>query len=378
MAPDLDTIPMTNLASQFRALEGEITAAIGRVLGSGWYILGPEVSAFEREFADFCGVAHCVGVASGTDAVALALKSCGVQPGDEVVTVSHTAVATVAAIEQIGAIPVFVDIDPVSRCMDPTAIAEVITDKTTALVPVHIYGQPAAMPEIMQVAQQYGLKVVEDCAQAHGAAIGDRRVGSFGDAAAFSFYPTKNLGALGDGGAVVSNSLEIAERCRWLRQYGWKERYISSLPGLNSRLDELQAAVLRVRLPRLERDNARRREIAGRYNQAITGGLLTAPAFVPGTLHAMHLYVLETERREELEQFLVARRVCTARHYPLPIHLQPAYQNRIRGGGNLSVTERLCGRILSLPMCPELEPYQIDCVCRALGEFCGHLVGSPV
>jgi len=367
-----DMIPMTNLVAQFQALEGPINVAIERVLRSGWYIMGNEVTAFEKEFADFCGVGHCIGVASGTDAVALALKSCGVQPGDEVITVSHTAVATVAAIEQIGAIPVFADIDPVSRCMNPGLIAALVSARTTALVPVHIYGQPAAMPEIIMVARQYGLKVVEDCAQAHGAAVAGQRVGTFGDAAAFSFYPTKNLGALGDGGAVVSNNPEIADRCRWLRQYGWKERYVSFIPGLNSRLDELQAAILRVKLPSLVVDNTKRREIAAQYNRAIAGSCLIAPASVPGALHAMHLYVLEAEARDELERFLSQRGVGTARHYPLPVHLQPAYLHRIRGGESLPVTELLYGRILSLPMYPELEKHQVDHICRALDEFCAH------
>jgi len=363
-------IPMTNLAAQFKANEKPIKAAIDRVLESGWYILGNEVAAFEKEFAQFCGVTNCVGVASGTDALALALKSCGVLPGDEVITVSHTAVATVAAIEQIGAVPVFVDIDPVNRCMNPSLIAALVSSKTRSLIPVHIYGQPAPMPEIMAIAHQYDLSVVEDCAQAHGAEIAGRKVGSFGDAAAFSFYPTKNLGALGDAGAVLSDSTEIAEHCQWLRQYGWKERYVSSIPGLNSRLDELQAAILRVKLARLSEDNNKRRIIAQQYDTAISGASVLKPAYIPETLHAMHLYVVETDKREALEQFLSRRGIGTARHYPVPVHLQSAYMHRIRGAEKLPVTERLYERILSLPIYPELDKQQVDQVCQALNEFC--------
>lgn len=362
----LDKIPMTNLAAQFQAHEGSISSAIERVLKSGWYILGQEVAAFEKEFAAFCGVGYCVGVASGTDAIALALKSCGIQSGDEVITVSHTAVATVAAIEQIGAIPVFADIDSVSRCMNPELIAGLVSAKTTALVPVHIYGQPAPMREIMTIARRYGLKVVEDCAQAHGAAIGNNKVGTFGDAAAFSFYPTKNLGALGDGGAVVSNSAEIAERCRWLREYGWKERYVSFIPGLNSRLDELQAAVLRAKLPFLDADNVRRREIAELYNRVVYCSTVGVPATIEGVEHAMHLYVLEIPNRESFETFCAVHGVATARHYPLPVHQQPAYAGRIRGGGALPVTERLYSKIVSLPMYPELTSEQVQHVCATL------------
>jgi len=305
----------------------------------------------------------------GTDAVALALRSCGIEPGDEVLTVSHTAVATVAAIEQIGAVPVFADIDPVTRCLAPATIPALVSPRMRAVVVVHVYGQPALMADIMTVAASHGLKVVEDCAQAHGAAIDGRRVGTFGDAAAFSFYPTKNLGAIGDGGAVATNDSGVAERCRWLREYGWKERYISFMPGTNSRLDELQATILRVKLPRLSADNARRREIALRYDGALAGSSLVPPASVPGTLHAMHLYVVESSARDELERFLYARGIGTARHYPLPIHQQPAYTGRIRGGEYLTVTERLYGRILSLPMYPELRDEQVERICKALVEY---------
>lgn len=362
-------IPMTNLAAQYAADQVQIMAAVERVLESGWYILGREVAAFEQEFAAYCGAAQCIGVASGTDAVALALKSCGVQAGDEVITVSHTAVATVAAIEQIGAVPVFVDIDPISRCLNPELISVLVSEKTKAIVPVHIYGQPAPMREILAVADSFGLSVVEDCAQAHGAEIDGQKVGTFGSAGAFSFYPTKNLGALGDGGAVICNSSQIAEQCHWLRQYGWKERYISQIPGLNSRLDELQAAILRVRLCKLDADNARRRMIARTFDEAICGRRIVTPALVSGTLHAMHLYVVETDARDELEQHLTLNGITSGRHYPLPVHLQPAYQARIRGGDKLPVTENLYRRILSLPLYPELTDEQVARIVDALADF---------
>ena len=363
------TIPVANPQAQFLAHEGEIRAALDRVLASGWYVLGKEVQGFEAEFAAFLGAGHAVGVASGTDAVALSLLSSGIRPGDEVITVSHSAVATVAAIEQIGAVPVFADIDPITRCLNPELIAALVSPRTRGIVPVHLYGQPAPMARILELAGELGLKVVEDCAQAHGAEIDGKKVGSFGDAAAFSFYPTKNLGALGDGGAVVTASSRIAADCRARREYGWQQRYISFFPGVNSRLDELQAAVLRAKLPHLAGDNARRREIAGRYDAALAGGSLTPPASLPGTLHAMHLYVLETEEPARLQEHLAAAGVGTARHYPAPIHLQPAYQGRVRGGDRLPATEALCRRIITLPLYPELSEDQVQRVCSALSDY---------
>jgi len=363
------TIPVANPGAQFKAHEEKIRAAIDEVLTSGWYILGPQVRAFEEEFAAFCGARSCVGAASGTDALVLALLATGVAPGDEVITVSHTAVATVAAIEEIGAVPVFADIDPVSRCLDPAALPPLIGPRTKAIIPVHIFGQPADLPAIVALAQAHRLIVIEDCAQAHGAEIAGRRVGSFGHAATFSFYPTKNLGAIGDGGAVVTNEPELGERCRALREYGWQERYVSSLAGINSRLDELQAAILRVKLPHLATDNGRRRDIAAAYRQALEGTGISPPAQLDGTLHAMHLFVVESDRRDALSRQLAAHGVASARHYPLPVHQQPAYAGRIRGGDALPVTERLYGRLLSLPMFPELTDSEVGRVCDALKSW---------
>lgn len=368
-----DMIAVANPKAQFLAHEGEIREALDRVLTGGWYILGNEVRCFEEEFAEFLGLPHAVGVASGTDALALALLACGVRPGDEVITVSHSAVATAAAVEQIGAVPVFADIDPATRCIDPELIPPLISPRTKALVPVHVYGQPAPVPALMELAAKLGLKVVEDCAQAHGAEIFGKKVGTFGDAAAFSFYPTKNLGAIGDGGAVATGDPEIAGDLRARREYGWQERYISAFPGLNSRLDELQAAILRVKLPYLERDNARRREIAKRYDEVLQGTAVATPARIPGTVHAMHLYVVECEEPQRLQQHLGARGIGSARHYPAPIHLQPAYQGRIRGGDQLPATETLYRRIVSLPMYPELGDQEVDRISAALKSFAATL-----
>lgn len=363
-------IPVANPAAQFHSHAVAIRAAVERFLTSATYILGPEVDAFEQEFAAFVGAPFCSGVANGTDALAIALRAVGVVPGDEVITVSHSAVATVAAIEQIGATPVFVDIEPASRCLDPASLERLISPKTSAIIVVHIYGQPAALDAVISIAGRHSLKVIEDCAQAHGASLAGRNVGTWGDAAAFSFYPTKNLGALGDGGAVVSTSAETAEQVRILRQYGWRERYISAVPGLNSRLDELQAAVLRAKLPSLGADNARRRVIAAAYRDAIDPTKLIPPAVIADTVHAMHLFVVESEQRDELRDFLHAQGVGTAVHYPQAIHQQPAYIGRIRGGDRLPNTETLYRRIVTLPMYPELTDAQVETVAQALRRWC--------
>ncbi len=340
-----------NPKAQYLAYRSGIDAAIRRVLDSGWYILGKEVEAFEAEFAAWQGAAHCIGVGNGTDALVLALRGLGIGPGDEVITVSQTAVATVSAVEFAGATPVLADIDPATFTLDPGSLRAAITARTRAVVPVHLYGQPADMPAIMAIAEEHGLKVVEDCAQAHGARLGGRKVGTFGHAACFSFYPTKNLGALGDGGAVTTDDAELAARLRLLHQYGWKERFISEIGGWNSRLDELQAAVLRVRLEGLDRDNARRRAIAAAYNEGLAGLGLALPVAREGGEHVYHLYVLRAPGRDALLAGLRQRGVGAALHYPQAVHQQPAYR---RLGAVLPETERAVGGILSLPMYPEL------------------------
>ena len=361
-------IPVTSPWENYHSHKEAITAAIKQVLESGRYILGQEVEGFEREFADFHGAGHCIGVGNGTEAISLALKACGIRPGEEVITVSHTAVPTVAAIELAGAVPVFVDIDPDSRCMDYRQIPACITGKTRAIVPVHIYGQPCPMPEICEVARQNNLCVIEDCAQACGAEISGKRVGTFGDAATFSFYPTKNLGAIGDGGAVVTDNPDMAERVHGLRQYGWNESRDARIPGMNSRLDEIQAAILRVKLPFLLEENARRRQIAEKYNSILDDVAIQSPRDIPGTLHAMHLYVVECDNRDALQDFLKQKKIGSAFHYPKAVHQQEAYR-KIRGWDHLPRTELLYERILSLPMYPELSDRDVERICSALSEW---------
>lgn len=364
-----DMIPVAKPIAQFHSHKADIQKAIDSVLESGNYILGSHVQAFEKEFADFCGARFCITVASGTDALVLALLTAGVGPGDEVITVSHTAVATVAAIEQIGAVPVFADIDAISHCIDPETIPPLVSSRTKAIIPVHIYGQPANMPAILSIASAHKLMVIEDCAQAHGAEIAGKRVGTFGHAGTFSFYPTKNLGAIGDGGAVVTSLPDFADTCRALREYGWRERYISSLCGINSRLDEIQASILRVKLPFLAADNERRRKIAEAYGQVLAGSNILPPLHLGDTLHAMHLYVVECDRRNDLARHLGDHGISTARHYPLAVHQQPAYSGRIRGAESLPVTEQFYNRLLSLPMFPELTDAEVSRVCTALEKY---------
>jgi dTDP-4-amino-4,6-dideoxygalactose transaminase len=368
----LDYIPVANPHAQFLSYEREIRTAIDRVLVSGNYILGPEVEAFELEFAEFMSLPYCVAVANGTDALALSLIACGVSPGDEVITVANTAVATVAAIEQIGAIPVFVDIDPATRCMDPNKIAPAITAKTRAVLPVHLYGHPAAMPDICKIAQRHNLHVVEDCAQAHGASIDGNKVGSFGDVAAFSFYPTKNLGALGDAGAVVTRHESTFRRLHQLRQYGWDQNRESQIAGINSRMDEIQAAILRVKLTGLESELSRRRLIADRFCAAIGDGPLIPPPIPTNGELAVHLFVVESNDRSAFQSFCESEGIGSAIHYPVPIHLHRAYQNRLRISADLYQTERLSKRIVSLPLYPQLTDLQVSHICQALNKWENH------
>jgi dTDP-3-amino-3,4,6-trideoxy-alpha-D-glucose transaminase len=364
-------IPFIDLKTTYQELEHELNTAINHVLNSGWYILGKETARFEAEFAAYCRVGHAIGVASGTDALLLALKALGVGPGDEVITVAHTAVATVAAIELAGATPVFVDIDPHSGTIDPALIPTAVSERTRAIVPVHLYGRPADLEPILAVAGERGLYVLEDCAQAHGALYHGRPVGSWGDVAAFSFYPTKNLGAMGDGGAIVTADAAIAERVRMLRQYGWRERYISDIPGYNSRLDELQAAILRVKLGHLDAHNASRRELAAVYAEQLKGLPVTLPGEQPRTEHVYHLYVVQTPQREALQAHLKAVGIATAVHYPVPVHRQPAYHRLGYTAGSLPHTERAAQTVLSLPMHPHLKPADIDVVAESIARFAG-------
>ncbi|MBN1890225.1 MAG: DegT/DnrJ/EryC1/StrS family aminotransferase [Thermoflexales bacterium] len=367
-------IPQANPRAQYLAHKDEIDAAVVRVLEGGWYILGQECVAFEREFAAYCGVAHAVGVGSGTEALHLALAACGVGQGDEVIAPAHTAVATVAAIELAGAAPVLVDIDPRNFNLDPGKLEAAITPRTKALVPVHLYGQAADLDPVLAVARRHALRVVEDCAQAVGALYRGRRVGSWGDIAAFSFYPTKNLGALGDGGMVVTSDPELAERAGLLRQYGWRTRYISEriggCVGWNTRLDELQAAILRVKLSHLEEDTALRRRWAALYDELVsTGDDLALPSEMPYGQHVYHLYVVRHPRRDALQAYLKERGVGALIHYPAPIHLQPAYRGRLGDAGSFPQAERATREALSLPLYPELIEEQVRTVAGAVNSF---------
>lgn len=362
-------VPQADPRASYLAHRAEIDQAIARVLAGGRYILGPETQAFEQEFAAYVGVGHGIGVGSGTEALHLALTACGIGAGDEVITVSHTAVATVAAIELSGAAPVLVDIDPATYTLDPERVQEAITPRTKAIIPVHLYGQPADMPAILAIARQRGLRVVEDCAQSHGAGCAGRRTGAWGDAAAFSFYPTKNLGALGDGGMVVTDDPGVAERVRLLRQYGWRDRYVSATPGWNSRLDELQAAILRVKLPHLDADNRKRRGRAAQYAALLRETGLGLPRSREEADHVYHLYVVRSPGRDALRAHLAAAGIGTAIHYPVPVHLQPAYR-KLRGhADSLPESERAASEVLSLPMFPELTESQIEAVAAAAASW---------
>ena len=371
-APTL-LVPADPKAS-YLAHKDEIDEAIHRVLDSGWYILGQEVAGFEKEFAAYIGVGNAIGVASGTDALEIALRSCGIGPGDGVITVSHTAVATVAAIELAGATPILVDIDPCTYTMDPNPLEDTIKQqgagRLKAIIPVHLYGHPADMAAIMDIAGRHGLSVIEDCAQSHGAAIGDRKTGTWGHLSAFSFYPTKNLGALGDGGAVVTNDPALAERLRQLREYGIRERYVSHLPGMNTRLDELQAAILRVKLQYLRTENARRLQIARIYGASLSGTTLVLPQLHAKVDHVFHLYVVRSTHRDGLKAFLKENSVGTSIHYPVPVHLQPAYRARaVIGRGGLEHTEQVCREILSLPMYPQMTDEQVQRIGRLIARW---------
>ncbi|MFT3782081.1 MAG: DegT/DnrJ/EryC1/StrS family aminotransferase [Nibricoccus sp.] len=339
----------------------EIRAAIGRVLSSGHYILGPEVEGFEKEFSAYQGGGFTIGVANGTEAIEVALRALGVRSGDSVATVANTVTATISAIEQIGAKPVFVEIDPSSMTISPAALERVLHADPIikAIVPVHLYGQPADMPSIMAIAGNAGAKVVEDCAQAHGAQIGPRKVGTWGDAAAFSFYPTKNLGAIGDGGAVFMRDEVLAQRIRQLRQYGWRERYISEFPGRNSRLDEMQAAILRVKLKYLDAENDLRRELAARYVSRVAAAGLQLPQVGARQKHVFHQFVVRTPRRDSLRTALLERGIGCGVLYPVPVHRQPAFADL---SVNLPETERACAEVLSLPCHPGLSVADIDTV----------------
>lgn len=366
------TIPIFSTKPQYLSIKGEVDAAIQGVLDASSFILGPQVSGFESEFARYLGAEHCVGAASGTDAIQLALRAVGVQPGDEVLTVSHTACATTVGIELAGGRPRFVDIQEGTFNIDPAALETHITPRTRAIVPVHLYGRPVDLGPLLEVARRHSLWVVEDAAQAHGATYRGRRVGTIGDAGAFSFYPTKNLGAYGDGGAVVTTDGGVAERLRLLREYGWTRarRYVSTHRGLNSRLDELQAAILRVKLSHLDDWNARRRSLAALYHEQLAGvPWLALPTTPPDAGHVYHLFVVRTADRDELAAHLRQAGIGSQIHYPVPIHQQDAYLDLGYAPGSLPITERIVREILSLPLYPELSIDDVRYVAATIKRF---------
>jgi dTDP-4-amino-4,6-dideoxygalactose transaminase len=369
-------IPQTDPRASYFAYQRPIDAAVNQVLAGGSYILGHEVATFEAAFAEFLGVAHAVGCANGTDAIELALRACGIGAGDLVFTVSQTAVATVAAIERAGARAVLVDVEPGTYTMAPHELLRTLKSRLpgrpAAVLPVHLYGEPADLSPICEAARVYGLRIIEDCAQSHGALYHERPTGSFGDIGCFSFYPTKNLGAFGDAGMAVTSHAGLASAMREIREYGWRERYISARVGINSRLDPIQAAILGVKLDNLAADNARRQAIAGRYDLGLSGLPLALPKRRANAVHVFHQYVVGLAERDVLRDYLKAQGIGTGIHYPIPVHLQPAYRNRIAAGpSGLGVSERAARQILSLPMYPQLSDEMIDRVVSGIRDFFG-------
>lgn len=364
-------VPFIDLKQQYLAIKDEILSAVDSVFESAQFVLGKEVAAFEEEFAAFCGVPHAVAVNSGTSALHLALLAAGVGPGDEVITVPFTFVATAAAVVYTGAKPVFVDVDPVTYTMDPARIEAAITPRTRAILPVHLYGNPADMDPILQVARQHSLTVIEDAAQAHGAEYKGRRCGSMGELGCFSFYPGKNLGAYGEGGLVTTSHPELARKIRMLRDWGAEKKYQHVLKGFNYRMEGVQGAVLRVKLRYLEAWTEARRAHAAAYNKLLTGDGLTLPTEIAGNRHVYHVYAVLTPQRQELMESLTSQGVQTGIHYPIPVHLLPAYSDLNYVAGDFPVCERIAAQELSLPMFPELTDSQIEAVGQAVGEFNG-------
>jgi len=368
--PLAEPVPQMDLAAQYAAIGAEIRTAIDRVMASQQFVLGPEGAALEVEIANLCGVAHGVGVGSGTDALVLALRACGVRAGDEVLLPSFTFVATGSAVSALGAKPVFADIRPETYNIDPAELERRVTPRTRAIVVVHLYGLPADMDPILAFAKAHRLPVIEDNAQAIGASYKGRPTGSLGDAACLSFYPTKNLGAYGDAGMVVSNSPELSERIRTLRNHGQTAKYFSSEPGWNNRLDEIQAAVLRVKLRHLSNWQRARQANAAEYSRLFREVRGVMPPFVPeGFEHVYHQYTIRIERRDALQQFLSERKIGSTVYYPYPLHLQPLYASLGHKVGDFPHSERAAQEVLSLPMYPELRKDQIARVVEAIADF---------
>jgi dTDP-4-amino-4,6-dideoxygalactose transaminase len=359
-------VPFLDLKAQYHSIKPEIDAAIARILETSQFVLGEEVAGFEREFAAYCGAAHGVAVNSGTSALHLAFLAAGIGPGDEVITIPHTFVATVAAIRYTGARAVFVDVDPASFTMDPGKVEAAITPRTRAIAPVHLYGHPADMDPILEIARRRRLAVVEDAAQAHGARYKGRPAGSMGDLACFSFYPGKNLGAYGEGGLVVTSNEEYARIIRMLRDWGQDRKYHHLLAGYNYRMEGLQGAILRVKLRHLEKWTEARRAHAGRYRALLADTGLGLPAEAPGCRHVYHVYAVRTREREALMKALGEQGIQTGIHYPVPVHLQPAYADPAWSKGSFPRSEKAADEVVSLPMYPELTEEHLQAVSQAL------------
>jgi len=362
-------IPVSDTKRQYLSIKKEIDSAIQKTIDKGWFILGENVEAFEKEFAGYLGAKHAVGVGSGTEALHLALVAIGIKEGDEVITAPNTAVPTVSAISFANAKPVFVDIDPTSFNIDVTKIEKSITKRTKAIIPVHLYGQSADMGPVMKIARKHGIKVIEDACQAHGTEYKGRKVGTIGNIGCFSFYPSKNLGCYGDGGMCVTNDPRLSEKIWLLRNYGQKQRYYHSIKGFNSRLDELQAAVLRVKLKYLDKWNAKRRSIAIMYDDLLRDSDVQTPKEMPYSKHVYHLYVIKSRKRDALQEYLAKNDVNTLIHYPIPVHVQDAYLDLKLKKGSYPVSERNAKEILSLPMFPELTENEIMQIVSLIRAF---------
>jgi dTDP-4-amino-4,6-dideoxygalactose transaminase len=362
-------VPLVDLVTQYHTLRRDVEAAVSRVLGKADFILGSDVKLFENRFAEFCGATHAVGVDSGVSALELILRAYGIGDGDEVITAANTFIASALAISSTGAKPVLVDVDPESYNIDPAAMERAITARTAAIMPVHLYGRPADMDAIRDIAARHGLVVIEDACQAHGARYRGRPVGSLGDAAAFSFYPGKNLGAYGDGGIVVTNDSKVAQYVDTARNYGQREKYRHVMRGYNRRLDTLQAAVLRVKIEHLEQWNDARRDHAALYNRLLPDCEVTLPSMHPDYDSVWHLYVIRTPRRDALKAWLAEQGISTGIHYPVPIHLQEAYRDLGYRRGDFPVTEAYADQILSLPMYPELTADVVELISSAVRAF---------
>lgn len=367
-------IPFLDLKAQYHDIKPEIDAAVLGVLESGQFVLGQEVEAFENEFATYCQAKHAIGVNSGTSALHLALLAAGIGPGDEVITVTFTFVATAAAIVYAGARPVFVDIEPRSFTMDVNQIASAITPRTKAILPVHLYGQPADMDPILEIARRHGLIVIEDAAQAHGAEYKGKRVGSIGDIGCFSFYPGKNLGAYGEGGAITTNNAAFARRVQILRDWGQESRYHHTLKGFNYRMDAIQGAILRVKLRRLEKWNEARRQHAKVYDQLLANSEVLMPAIMPSNSHVWHIYAIRSKQRDNLQRALQDQGIQTGIHYPIPVHLQKAHGDLGYRLGDFPCSEEVAREVLSLPMFAELETQALQSVAEGIKSLHGREV----